>query len=90
MIGAVGGLFAIGVPPAIIYRNGAALFQTPKVALMCFLISGVIGWYLGGQLGPFVGQRFNNPRAEIIAGCISGLLPVLIIGCLSWYLVAGH
>jgi hypothetical protein len=90
MIGAVGGLFAIGIPPAIIYRSGAALFGTPKLALISFLVSGLIGWFIGGQFGPLVGQKLNNPRAEMVAGGISGLLPAIIIGCWSWYMVAGR
>lgn len=90
MVAAVGGLFAIGIAPAIIYRNAAALFGTPKLGLICFLISGVIGWFIGGQVGPFIGQRLNNQRAEIVAGGISGLLPVLGIACWSWYMVSSR
>ncbi len=90
MVGAVGGLFGIGIPPAIIYQNGAALFGTPKLALLSFLVSGGVAWFIGGQLGPWIGQKLNSPRAEIVVGGISGLLPALLIGCWSWYMVAGR
>ena len=85
VVGAIGGLFAAGVPRAILGKNPALLFATPVVGLLCFLICGVIGWLLGGQLGPRLGEKFNNPRAELVGGGVAGLLPVMGVSLWAWY-----
>jgi hypothetical protein len=87
---AIGGLFAIGIAPAIIGRNPAMLFSTPMLGLLCWLVSGPVGWLIGGQLGPRVGQQFNNQRAEIIGGAIGGLIPVILIALWGWYMATPH
>jgi hypothetical protein len=88
IVGAIGGLFAIGIAPALIYRHIALLFGTPILGLICWLVSGPLGWFIGGQIGPRIGQRFNSPKAEIIAGALGGLVPVILIALWGWYLVA--
>ncbi len=82
VVGSVGGLFSVGIPPAIVFQDIQALFQTPKLGVICFLIAGVLGWFIGGQVGPRVGQRFGSPWAEIVAGAVAGLIPVALV--LGW------
>jgi hypothetical protein len=86
VVGSIGGLFAVGLPPAILAGNPAALFETPKVALLCWLVGGLLGWFLGGQIGPRLGEKYRSQQAEILGGGLAGLVPVLSIALLSWYL----
>lgn len=88
VVGAIGGLFAIALPGAIIYHDPSVLLMTPKLNLVCFLASGVFGWLLGGQIGPRVGWHYRSPRAELIAGALAGLLPVFTIAIIGWRIVA--
>ena len=87
VVGAIGGLFAIGIGPAILGKSVALLFGTPILALVCWFVSGPIGWLIGGQVGPRVGQKFNTPRAELVGGAIGGLVPVVLIAIWGWYMV---
>ncbi len=86
-VGAIGGLFAIGIAPAFVHQSLAALFGTPKLGLLCWLVSGPVGWLVGGQIGPRLGERFNTQRAEIVGGVLGGLVPATFIGLWGWYLV---
>jgi hypothetical protein len=83
-------LFAVGIAPAILGRNPALLFSTPTLALICWLISGPVGWLAGGQIGPRLAEKFNNERAEVIGGAMGGLVPVIIIALWGWYMVTPH
>jgi hypothetical protein len=89
VVGAIGGLVAIGIAPAIIYRDPAQLFRTPILALLSWLISTPTGWVLGGQLGPRLSSILNFPNAEIVGGVLGGLLPVGLIGLWGWWMVTG-
>ena len=90
IVGAVGGLFGVGTAAAIIGRNPALLFDTPVLGLICFFVSGAIGWVLGGQIGPRLGDKFQNARAEIIGGLLGGLLPTTGIALWGWYMITPH
>ncbi len=82
--GAIGGLFAAGIPQAIMDRDPAILFSTPRIGLICLLISGPIGWLLGGQIGP----RFSNsPKGESLLGILGGLVPVILIALWGWWYI---
>jgi len=89
-VGAIGGLFAIGVARAIIYQNPARLFDLPILALLSWVVGGVTGWFMGGFVGPRFGERFRSPRAELVAGALAGVVPVILIGLWGWYMVRGH
>ncbi len=89
-VGGIGGLFAIGIAPAIIGRNPALLFGWPMLGLICWLISIPVGWLLGGQIGPRCGEKFNHERAEIAGGVLGGLIPVVLIALFGWYMVTPH
>ncbi len=86
--GAMGGLFAVGIAPAIASGSIARLIGTPKLAFISFLICGVIGWLLGGQIGGRLGEAIKSQRAEIIGGGVGGLIPAVAIGLWSWYLIS--
>src|SRR5262249_49396069 len=72
IVGATGGLFAIGIPPAILLRDPARLFGTPILAVISFLICGCSGWLIGGQLGPRLGEISNSRRGETVGGVLGG------------------
>ena len=86
VVGSIGGLFAVGLPPAILARNPALLFDTPILGVLSWLISGLVGWFLGGQVGPRLGEKYGSQQAEIFGGALAGLIPVVGITLLSWYL----
>ena len=90
VVAAVGGLFAVGIAPAIVGRHAALLFATPRLGLLCWLISGLAGWLIGGQIGPQLGDRFNNQRAEILGGALGGVIPVTVIALWGWYMITPH
>lgn len=87
VVGSIGGLFAVGLPPAILARNPALLFGTPILGLLSWLLSGVLGWFFGGQVGPRLGEKFDSQQAELLGGALSGLVPVVTITLWSWYMV---
>jgi hypothetical protein len=88
VVGAIGGLFAVGIAPAILAHEPALLFAARKLGLICWLISGLMGWLLGGQFGPRFGNRFRTRSAEITGGVMGGLIPIVLIALWGWYLVA--
>jgi hypothetical protein len=90
IVGAIGGLFGVGVAAAIIGRNPALLFDTPVLGMICFFISGSIGWLLGGQIGPRLGDKFRTRHAEVIGGLLAGLLPVTAVALWGWYMTSPH
>jgi hypothetical protein len=87
VVGSIVGLFAVGLPPAILAGNPALLFGTPILGLICWVVSGLIAWFLGGQLGPRLGEKFNSQQAEIFGGALAGLIPVTGIALWSWHMV---
>ena len=87
VVGSIGGLFAVGLPPAILARNPALLLGTPILGLLSWLVSGIVAWFLSGQIGPRVGEKFDSQQAEILGGALAGLVPVLSIAVWSWYMV---
>src|SRR5436190_9256190 len=88
--GAIGGLFALGIAPAIISHNPALLFETPILGLASFFISGGLGWLIGGQIGPRISKKFRFSLTEIIAGSIGGLVLVIALVLLGWYMVTPY
>jgi len=90
IVGAVGGLFALGLAHSILERNPALLFGTPMLSLVSWVISGFSGWFLGGAVGPLIGKLFHSPKAEAIGGAFAGLVPVVLIALWGWYMVTRH
>jgi hypothetical protein len=90
VVGAIGGLFAVGVAPAILFRNPALLFATPLLGIISWIISGIAGWIIGGQIGPRLEERLGERNGSYIGGTIGGLVPIISIALWDWYMVAGH
>ena len=90
IVAAVGGLFAIGIAPAVLARNLALLFGTPILGLICWVVSGPVGWLIGGQIGPLLGEKFRTRRAEMVGGALGGMVPVVLIALWGWYMVTPH
>jgi hypothetical protein len=86
VVGSIGGLFGVGLVLAIRYHSLSAFVAVPKIALICWFIGGVTGWLLGGQVGPRLGMKYHSPRAEIIGGVLSGLVPVIAVVALCWWI----
>jgi hypothetical protein len=87
VVGSIGGLFSVGLPPAILARNPALLFGTPILGLLSWLVSGLVGWFLGGQVGPRVAEKSESQQAELFGGALAGMIPVVCIALWSWYMV---
>jgi hypothetical protein len=90
VVGSVGGLFAVGIAPAIVGKSLALLFATPILSLASWIVSGCVGWVIGGQLGPRLGALFRTSRGEIVGGVVGGLIPVVSIALWGWYMVMPH
>ena len=87
VIGAIGGLFALGLAPAIVEGKPEYLAQAPILSVISFFLCGCLGWFIGGQLGPRLHRFFGVQPGYIVGGIIGGLFPVLGITGLGWYLV---
>ena len=86
VVGATGGLFAVGIAPAIMARNLALLIGYPRVGVLCMVVSGLMGWLLGGQIGPRLGEKYNTQKAEMTGGALGGLVAVLLTALWGWYM----
>ena len=86
VVGSIGGLFAVGLPPAILARNPALLFGTPILGVVCWIFCGLVAWFIGGQVGPRLGDKYRSQQAEILGGALAGLIPVTGIILWSWYM----
>ncbi len=90
VVGSIGGLFAVGIPPAILFRSLHALFSTPKLAVICFFIAGILGLLIGGQIGPRIRRISPNPWAELAAGAAGGLIPVIVVLVWSYHMATTY
>ena len=90
IVGSVGGLFALGIAPAILTRDPSMFRATPTLSVICWLISGGVGWVLGGQLGLRLNERFDHQNAEAAGGIVGGLIPIILIALWGWYMVTPH
>jgi hypothetical protein len=86
VVGATGGLFAVGVGPAIASRNLALLFLYPTLGLASCLVSGPVAWLLGGQIGPRLGEVVRSQRGEVLGGILGGLIPFIAVCWWGWYM----
>jgi len=86
VIGSIGGLFALGIAPAIIARNPQWIAQFPKLNVISFLLCGAVGWFLGGQIGPRLEPILGEKTGYIVGGIVGGLVPVLAVVAFGWYM----
>lgn len=85
VIGSIGGLFALGLAPAVAYRSAEWLVRWPKLNLFSFCICGILAWLIAGQLGPRLRWAFGERGGLIAGGIIGGLLPVAGVVTFGWY-----
>lgn len=88
--GSFGGLFAVGLPPAILERDISRLFHTPIFTFIGWLVCLAAGWVIGGQIGPRLGEKYKSDRIEYIGGAIGGLIPVVLVALWSWHMSVSH
>jgi hypothetical protein len=86
VVGSIGGLFAIGVVRAVLGRNIALLLELQKLGLMSFLVCGIAGWLVGGQIGPRLGEKYYSQRMELVGGSLGGVIPVLLVAAWALYM----
>jgi len=87
-VGSITGLFAMGIIPALLEKDLHRLMTQPNLSLFCFFIGGVIGWLVGGQVGPRIEKARAPQRAHIVGGTIGGLIPFAGFVLLGWFLWA--
>src|SRR5689334_16203302 len=50
--GSAGGLLALGIAPAIVTHKPIYLIALPILSIISWLICAIVGWLIGGQIGP--------------------------------------
>jgi hypothetical protein len=87
-IGSITGLFGIGVAPAILDQDARLMIAYPTIGLVCFVVGGLLGWLVGGQLGVRLARNRQPQQAHIAGGLIGGSLPFAAFVLLGWLLWA--
>lgn len=85
--GAVGGLFAVAIPLAILTRNLQALSAARTFGLISFLVCTPIGWFAGGYLSHALTKTLGEKKAGILGGSLGGLLPVTGFTLWGFYMI---
>ena len=88
VVGAMGGLFAVGIPWAIIKGDIKALSDARSFGVIGLVVSAPVGWFIGGQIGPRLENILSERNAGIVGGVIGGLVPVTGFILWGWFLVA--
>ena len=86
VIGSVGGLFAVGLVPAIVTRKLQYLITAPTLSVICFFASGAVAWLLAGQIGPRLEGLLGVRAANITGGILGGLIPLSALAYWGWRL----
>jgi len=85
--GALGGLFAVAIPLAILTRSLQALSAARTFGLISFLVCPPIGWFAGGYLCHAITKRFGERKAAVLGGLVGGLLPVTGFALWGFYMI---
>lgn len=85
-VAGTGGLFSLGVVPAISLGNPRLLFNTPTLNVMCWVASLIFGWIGGTYVGYAFGRKYQSQRAEITGGSLAGVLTICLGTFLGWLL----
>jgi hypothetical protein len=86
VIGSTGGLFAVGIVPAIVSGRPQYLIAAPTFSILCFFGCGVIAWFLAGQIGPRLARLLGERNGNVVGGLIGGLLPLAALAYWGWRL----
>jgi hypothetical protein len=89
IIGAIGGLFAVTIPYAILTQDIHALSLARSQGLKGFLVCTPIGWIIGGQIAGRLEGKLSDRAGGIIGGVIGGLVPVSGFLYWGWRMVKG-
>ncbi len=74
--GALGGLFAVVIPLAILTRNIQMLSAARTLGIISFVVCTPIGWFAGGYICHVLTKILGAKKAGILGGLLGGLLPV--------------
>ena len=85
--GAMGGLFAVAIPLAILTRNLQVLSAARTFGIISFLICTPIGWFAGGYISHALAKWLGEKKAGILGGLIGGSLPVTGFALWGFYLI---
>jgi len=85
-IGSILGLFALGSIPAVVAREPQFLAVAPTMNIISFFVCGIVGWLVGGQIGPRLEKPLGPRNGQITGGIIGGLVPAAIVAGYGWYL----
>lgn len=89
VIGALGGLFAVALPYAILTHDVRALASARSLGVIGLLVSAPIGWLIGGQIAPRLAGNLSERSAGVVGGIVGGLIPVGGFMYWGWRMVAG-
>ena len=87
VVGAIGGLVAVGIPWAIVKGDIKALSDARTYSLIGFIVSAPIGWLLGGQIGPRLEGVLSERNAGLLGGLLGGLVPIAALALWGWRLI---
>ena len=85
--GALGGLFAVVIPLAILTRSLQALSAARTFGLISFLVCTPIGWFAGGYISHALANKLGVQKAGILGGLFGGLIPVAGFALWGYYMV---
>jgi hypothetical protein len=85
--GALGGLFAVAIPLAILTRSLQALSAARTFGLISFLVCTPIGWFAGGYLSHAITKPLGERKAAVLGGFIGGTLPVTGFALWGFYMI---
>lgn len=87
MTGALGGLFAVAIPLAILTRNIHMLSSARTLGIISFLVCTPIGWFAGGYISHALTKKLGVQKAGILGGMIGGMLPVTGFALWGFYMI---
>jgi hypothetical protein len=85
--GALGGLFAVAIPLAIMTRNLQALSAARTFGLISFFVCTPVGWFGGGYISHALTKSLGTQKAGILGGIVGGLLPVAGFALWGFYMI---
>ncbi len=90
VVGGIGGLFALGLIPAIITRDIHWVVDLRTANVLGWVVSVPLGWVFGSLIGRPLGNKFRSERFEIAGGIVGGLLIIGVVAAFGYYLATRH